>query len=257
MVTTEKEARAVLEAAGVENAAFDAHILFEEGGDLDALVKARAAGEPLQYLVREWEFFGLPMKMRPGVLIARADTEVLVEQALKMACEREVRSFLELGCGSGAVSIALKKYLPAARAEALDLNPAACALTRENAARNGVDLCVIEGDLFEMPLQGPFDLILSNPPYLTEQEMGELSREVQREPASALFGGADGLDFYRFILPQYFPLLAPGGALLFEVGDAQAAAVAALMEKQGAAAIETTKDYAGIPRVVACRKGTL
>ncbi len=243
-----------LKAAGIEDAHLIAAFLQQEGKLDQAHVDRILSGEPIQYLLDEWEFFGLPMAMRPGVLIARPDTEILVEAAIDFLKTRTDPVFADLGCGSGAITLAVMKHT-GARGIAVDKNPLAVALTRENAARNGLSPTVVEADLlgYETHLP-PLDAVLSNPPYLDQKEMGELSVQVQREPSSALYGGEDGLDFYRAILPRYRSCLKEGGALMLEIGHRQGQAVAALCREQGYHEIEIRKDYGGNDRVVLCRR---
>ncbi len=243
-----------LKAAGIEDAALVVRFLEQEGKLDEAHITRILNGQPIQYLLDTWEFYGLPMKMRPGVLIARPDTEILVDTAIDFLKTRTDPVFADLGCGSGAITLAVMKHAQAA-ALAVDNNPLAIALTKENAAANGLQPTVIEADLFgyeqTMP---PVDAILSNPPYLDSREMGELSPQVQQEPQTALFGGEDGLDFYRYIAPRYRRCLKEGGALIFEIGYRQGAAVAAICQGSGYHDIQIRKDYGGNDRVVFCRR---
>ena len=241
-----------LKAAGVEDAELALRFLREDGKCTEENVQRLIDGEPLQYILENWEFYGLPMQVRKGVLIPRPDTEILVDTAIAFLKTRTDPVFLDLGCGSGAITVATAKHT-GARAVALDNNPLAVALTRENAKLCGVDVQVIEGDLFSFT-PPPVDAVISNPPYLDGQEMTELSVQVQKEPVSALFGGEDGLDYYRFIAPTYAPFLKAGGALIFEIGYRQGAAVAAICEAAGYRDIQIIKDYGGNDRVVYCRR---
>ncbi len=243
-----------LKAAGVEDAELAVQFLAEDGCLCEATINQLCEGVPLQYLVREWEFYGLPMKMRPGVLIARPDTEILVDTAIDFLKTRTAPVFADLGCGSGAITLAVMKHTKA-EGYAIDKNPEAVALTKENAARNDLHPTVIEADLFGYESVLPsVDAILSNPPYLDRQEMGELSTQVQKEPETALFGGEDGLDFYRYIAPRYRRCLKEGGALIFEIGYRQAEAVRGICADAGYHDIEIRKDYGGNNRVVFCRR---
>ena len=241
-----------LKAAGIEDAELCLHFLRQENKCTSENIDRLIHGEPIQYILDEWEFYGLPMAMREGVLIARPDTEILVEAAIDFLKTRPSPTFLDLGCGSGAITVAVQKHT-GAQAIALDKNPLAVALTRDNAAKNGVEPTVIEGDIFTYtpPL---VDAVLSNPPYLDGQEMGELSPQVEREPSLALYGGEDGLDYYRAIAPRYAPYIKAGGALMLEIGYRQGAAVAAICEAAGYQDIKIVKDYGGNDRVVICRR---
>lgn len=241
-----------LKAAGVEDAELALRFLREDGKCTEENIQRLIDGEPLQYILENWEFYGLPMQVRKGVLIPRPDTEILVDTAIAFLKTRTDPVFLDLGCGSGAITVATAKHT-GARAISLDNNPLAVALTKENAHVNGVDVQVIEGDLFSFT-PPPVDAVISNPPYLDGQEMTELSVQVQKEPVSALFGGEDGLDYYRFIAPTYAPFLKAGGALIFEIGYRQGAAVAAICEAAGYRDIQIIKDYGGNDRVVYCRR---
>lgn len=216
-------------------------------GLLTQLVRRRADGEPLQYLVGEWEFMGLPFFVSPAALIPRQDTETLVEGALKLAREEGYKYALDLCCGTGCigVSVAVHGGLKAAFS---DVSAPCVALAKKNAERNGVSAEFLTGDLFE-PVRGRFDLILCNPPYIPEGELPVLAREVQFEPRLALAGGPDGLNVYRRIASRFEEHLNPGGALLLEVGKGQAAQVRELFARESS----TLFDDNGVERVVCVR----
>lgn len=241
-----------LRAAGVEDAELAVRFLREDGKYTEESIDRLIAGEPIQYILDCWEFYGLPMKMRPGVLIARPDTEILVHTAIDFLKTRTAPVFLDLGCGSGAITVAIMKHTQA-RGIAVDKNPLAVALTGENARRNNVTPTVMEGDMLSL-VPPTVDAVISNPPYLDGQDMRELSAQVMCEPESALYGGEDGLDFYRHIAPAYAPFIKPGGALLLEIGYRQGAAVAAICEAAGYQDIKIIKDYGSHDRVVFCRR---
>ncbi len=213
---------------------------------LSALAKKRASGYPLQYIIGEWEFMGLPFKVNEDVLIPRADTETLTEAALKVFKKGD--SILDLCCGSGCIGISMAKY-GGCKVTALDISKGAAKITAENAEMNGVEIKVICADLYDVPIEGEFDGILCNPPYLTAEDMLALQTEVTYEPKTALFGGVDGLDFYRFIIEKYTPHIKINGALFFETGCTQTEKTAKLMEKYYAD-IRIIKDIGGNPRVV-------
>ncbi len=202
----------------------------------------RAEGEPLQYLLGGWEFMGLPILLEPTVLIPRPETELLCERALALMDSAGYSSVLDLCCGSGCIGIALAKRSGAA-VTAADVSGDCLRLTQENAQLNGVDVRTVQSDLFN-GIEGVFDLIVSNPPYLSAADMAEMQRELTYEPRIALYGGADGLDFYRRIAAGYRAHLREGGVLLMEIGATQADAVRTLFP--GAAIYE---DYAGNPRI--------
>lgn len=245
-----REAAGRLAAAGVPDAAYDAAELLsrvmgesplmlraeagravssEQRAAYDALIARREAREPLQYITGEAPFMGLMLAVAPGVLIPRFDTEALCQQALDRL--RGGERVLDLCTGSGALAVALAALRPGIRVAAGDISPLAAALARENAARCGVSVDVRLGDLFA-PFRGEtFDMIVSNPPYIPAGQLAGLQEEVRREPALALDGGADGLDFYRRIIAEAPRYLAPGGWLLLEFGSDQAADVKALMAR--------------------------
>ena len=213
---------------------------------LCALAKRRASGYPLQYIIGEWEFMGLPFKVNEDVLIPRADTETLTEAALTFFGKGD--SILDLCCGSGCIGVSMAKY-GGCKVTALDISEGAVRITAENAKMNGVEIKTVCADLFEVPIEGQFDGILCNPPYLTAEDMRSLQTEVTYEPKTALFGGEDGLDFYRFIIEKYTLHIKVNGALFFETGCTQTDSVSELMEKYYAG-IRIIKDTGGNPRVV-------
>jgi release factor glutamine methyltransferase len=226
----------------------------QELADYRDKVRRRASREPVQYILGETEFWSLPFKVNPDVLIPRADTEVLVEEALKRFDGKG--QILDVGTGSGAVAIALSKELPDARVTALDCSDEALAVARENAVTNQVAerISFLSGDLNDLP-EGPFDMLVSNPPYIPSRDWESLMPEVHdHEPRLALDGGPDGLQAYRQLAVQAGALLIPGGWLLVEVGIDQAKDIAALFKAAGLDSIETRDDYSGIPRVVIGQK---
>lgn len=242
-----------------EDAAFEArqllrHVCGEESPDaeltdagereLTRLCRLRAEGRPLQYLLGEWAFMGLPMTVREGVLIPRADTETLALAAEAAIRERGFRTALDLCCGSGCVGVALARRADVA-VTAADISPEAVALSRENAERNGVVLDVRQGDLFDAVAGEAFDLIVCNPPYLSDADMRHMQTEVAHEPALALYGGADGLAYYRRIAAGFRRHMKENGLLLLEIGCTQADAVCGLFP--GAAVLT---DIEGRARVV-------
>lgn len=217
-------------------------------------VQRRAKGEPVQYILGETEFWSLPFTVCPAVLVPRADTEVLVEEAL--ARLNNSGSVLDVGTGSGAIAIALAHDKPGVQVTALDCSEEALQVARGNAERNGVAerVVCIAGDLAELP-PGPFAMVVSNPPYIPSADCEQLMPEVRdHEPRLALDGGEDGLTAYRQLVSQASRVLIMGGWLLVEVGIGQADEVAAMFKAAGFVEITCRDDYAGIPRVVAGRK---
>lgn len=213
-------------------------------------VQRRAQREPVQYILGETEFWSLTLHVGPAVLVPRADTEVLVEEALTRI-EGPAR-ILDVGTGSGAIAIALAHEKTATIVTALDCSEAALEIAHANAERNGVAdrLTCVVGDLADLPL-GPFEMVVSNPPYIPTADCEELMPEVRdHEPRLALDGGADGLTAYRQLAAQAGKVLVPGGWMLVEVGVDQAADVAALFVAAGLTDVHHRDDYSGIPRVV-------
>lgn len=266
-----------LEMDGIENARFEAIELLVCAGvdrtklytepissrDLPTEVRRRAAemlgrrldGEPLQYIIGEWQFYGLPFKVGEGVLIPRQDTETLVETALEFLKNRppEQRRVLDLCAGTGCIGITLAK-LANAEVSCVELSGAAFGYLVQNIGLNDVEECVepISGDIFDTKIRrslGEFDLIAANPPYLSEFDMQNLQKEVSFEPKMALYGGLDGLDFYWSIVCEYSASVKTGGSMFFEVGAGQAAKVARILSESG---FETSivKDLCKIERVV-------
>lgn len=212
------------------------------------MTEKRSRHIPLQYIFGEWEFYGLPFKVGEGVLIPRPDTELLVEAAAGFLGKG--KSLLDLCSGSGCIPIALSKTTGCESA-GIELSEKAFKYFTQNVALNGAEALVtpIRGDIFELPVTGKFDVITSNPPYLTAEEMTELQPEVRFEPETALFGGADGLDFYRRIFKLYRPLLRENGVFAVETGDGQAPEVKRLMAAAGFSA-EILLDLNGMERAV-------
>ena len=222
----------------------------------------RALGEPLQYILGEWSFYGYDFYLSPAALIPRQDSETLVTAALNFCmAQRKPLDILDLCCGTGCLGLALVKKLteslscrddspavadPAPRINLAlaDISDSALNLATRNSARHGVAARLVLGDLFENLQGAQYDLILCNPPYLSAEDMTVLQRELQYEPALALCGGADGLDFYRRLANEAPAHLARGGRLFMEIGSTQSQAVADLFS--GA---ELMRDLSGNPRV--------
>gem|GEM_PF-1772 len=220
-------------------------------------VRRLAGDEPMAYITGSRIFGDMEYKVAPGVLIPREDTLVLVEQALaRLAPDTEAR-LLELGSGSGAVIAAVASARPGARGVAVDIDPLAVELTRENLELHGLAERVqaVRGSWLE-PVggQGKFHMILSNPPYISTAEMAGLPESVKKEPAGALWGGEDGLDSYRQILPAAFEALADNGWCLVEIGWKQGATVKAMLEGAGFHDVDIYRDKGDRDRVAAGRK---
>lgn len=213
------------------------------------LAERRIAGEPLQYLLGSWEFYGLPFAVGPGVLIPRADTECLVDAALQFLKGRPKARVADLCAGSGCVGAAIQKNAPHCRVTAVEYSSAAFAYLQKNLADLAVQVQAVQADITQGGF-GSYDLIVSNPPYICTNVLPTLQPEVQQEPAVALDGGADGLRFYRAILQHWLPCLCSGGALMVEIGYDQAAAVTDLFKAAGLAQVHTLQDYGKNDRVI-------
>ncbi len=220
-----------------------------ELAEVRGTVARRARREPLQYILGSQEFMGMEFRVSPAVLIPRHDTETLVHEAVNRA--GGVKKVLDLGSGSGCIAVALAKLLSDATVTSVDCSTKALDIARENAGKNGVTVRFLAGSLFQ-PVAGElFDLIVSNPPYIPTADLDGLQPEVREfEPKGALDGGADGLDFYRLIIPAAPDHLNPGGWLMVEVGTGQADAVRGMFTTAGFTEIFTAKDPGGIDRVV-------
>ena len=269
-----------LAEGGVESAAFEAaellcHVLgttraalpllpptaaLSEGqrAQLEQLVARRLQGQPLQYLLGEWSFYGRSFLTPPGVLIPRPETELLVERALGHLRGQELPAVLDLCCGGGCIGLTLALEC-GCEAVLLDLSPSALSLARRNADRLGAICEILSGDMLQPPAPPlaarHFDLIVCNPPYLRSDELAQLQREVAFEPPLALDGGVDGLLFYRALVRHWASLLKPGGLLLVEHGMGQGTEVTGLFIRAGLTQVETNPDYAGIDRMTEGRKG--
>ena len=199
-----------------------------------ALVERRAGHEPVAYITGTRGFWDIDLAVGPGALVPRADSETLIEAAIEHFGSRAPAHILDLGTGPGTLLLAAMSHWPAASGLGVDRSDDALAYARRNAATLGLDATFRAGDWADA-IAGRFDLILANPPYVATGEA--LPAEVRdHEPSSALFAGPDGLDAYRALAPQLPPLLVPGGAAVIEIGHTQAAAVTALLGRQGLAA---------------------
>jgi release factor glutamine methyltransferase len=221
-----------------------------------ALVVRRKADEPLQYLLGTANFMGLELLVTPAVLIPRFDTERLVEKALKLLEDCEEPAVLDVCTGSGAIALALQQYKSKATVYAGDLSGEALSVAMQNNTRCGLAVQFRQGNLLEpfADLTGKLDLLASNPPYITTQEMNELPGDVLQEPRLALWGGNDGLYFYRKITAEAGAMLKPGGWLIFEIGWTQGPAVEQLLKNAGFEQTEIIKDWQGLDRVVCGQK---
>lgn len=228
---------------------------------VDMAVDRYLAGEPLPYVLGEWTFYGLDLYVSPDVLIPRDDTCAVAELAIHrgLFLDQNPR-ILDLCCGSGCIGLAIASRLKDARVTLADLSGPALSVARKNIQRNhmGGRVSCVQVDAMEAPpaFLGKFDMIVSNPPYVTASEMEELPDSVKKyEPHMALFGGTDGLNFYRAITKNFRDLLKPGGFLCFEFGMGQGDAVCAILEENGFTVLERTLDFNERERAVLAQYG--
>lgn len=216
-------------------------------------IDRRCAGEPLQYILGQWEFYSLPMRVGPGVLIPRPETELLVQAGLSLIAKLPAPKVLDLCTGSGCIAAAVGVHRPDAEVTAADLFDAPLNQAAENFRALGLsEIQIRRVDARKLPpeeWENAFDLILCNPPYVTAAEMQSLQRELYFEPAEALLGGADGLDFYRSLAGQWHRAIRPGGWMGLEIGAAQGKAVVKLLEEHFEK-ILVQRDGAGHDRVI-------
>jgi release factor glutamine methyltransferase len=276
-----REAAVSLEAGGIESSRLNAERLLAfvlkcsrvdlylgfdrplapgERREYGALVSRRLAHEPLQYILGEAEFYALTFTVTPAVLIPRPETEILVERAFKEAASAGRLLPLrvcDIGTGSGVIGIILARHLPGTEVVCSDVSPEALGVAKFNAENLGVSdrvklvLADALNPAFPEIVGAPFDMAVSNPPYVTLTEWDGLPEEIRNfEPRQALLGGEDGLDFYRAITSMAGELLVPGGTLLVETGAGQSRAVAGLLAKAGFGDVHITPDLNGIERVV-------
>ena len=242
-------------------------------GVFDTLVRRRERREPTGYIIGHREFWNLDIEVGPGVLVPRPETELLVEETLarlsaggpdtdsRPALAPRARAarlrIADVGTGSGCIAVALARWLPSAKVIAIDASDGALAVARRNAVRHDVSDRVrcVRGDLLA-GVAGPFDAVVSNPPYVPAPDIAGLQPEVRDyEPAQALSGGLDGLEVIRRLVPEGAAVLGPGGWLLFEFGFGQADGVRAIIAAEPRLElVETRLDFAGIPRVAVARR---
>lgn len=260
-----------LQAAGVPDARFDAAQLYRfvtgrdprlddgptdaEAARLDVLAARRAEREPLQYLLGEWDFLDFTLKVGPGVLCPRADSEVVCETAVELLREVQHPVVLDLCAGTGCLGLGIARAYPQAQVTCVEKSEGAWPYLTANTA--GTTVQPLQADVFVLYralTPDSVDLIVSNPPYLTAEEMTALMPETAHEPAMALDGGTDGLDFYRLLCARYKAVLRPGGWLVLEIGCAQGADVLALGRQYGWQNGACRKDYGGNDRVILLQK---
>lgn len=216
---------------------------------MDCLAK-RTHGEPLQYILGEWEFYSLPFKVGTGVLIPRADTEIIVDKALEELKGKRDARVADLCSGSGCIAISIAKNCPDCNVDAYELSEDAIKFLKANNELNGTNVNIIQGDILKADCAQKYDIILSNPPYIRTAEIDTLEEEVSHEPTMALDGGSDGLDFYRCITEKWINNLNEGGKLMVEIGYDQADEVKHLFQAAGLTDIQAVKDLGGNHRVI-------
>ncbi len=234
----------------------------EEYTEYNKMIEKRLLGVPVQYIVKNQEFMGLDFYIDEGVLIPRPDTEILIEKVLSHIDENEEYTIIDIGTGSGAITVSLAKYINYSKIYSVDISDTAIGIAKRNAKTHDVldKIEFLKGSLFD-PLEnrnikGNIDIIVSNPPYIPTKNIENLQIEVSKhEPKIALDGGEDGLFFYRKIIEYSKEYLKKGGLIALEVGHDQAKSVADIIKNHKAYKnIETTKDLAGIERVVSAKK---
>lgn len=209
-------------------------------------------GEPIQYIIGKQEFMGIEFNVNKDVLIPQPDTEILVEETIKIAKEYKKPKVLDLCTGSGAIAVSIKKYVPEAEVFASDISIKALQIAKINNVDNNINF--IESNLFEN-INNEFDIIVSNPPYIRTEKIKSLSQEVQNEPLIALDGGQDGLDFYRDIIKQAHNYLKSNGKLCLEIGDEQKDAITQILKSNfNYTNIKYYKDLQGNDRVIIVEK---
>ncbi len=267
------ECENTFEWAGIEEYQSDAWILFShyfqmnragyfmdrecmpaDDGMVKGFLKAverRLHHVPVQYITGQQEFMGFSFRVTPDVLIPRLDTEVLVEQALEYAAGKRV---LDMCTGSGCIILSLSRLASLQYAVGVDISPAALDVARNNARSLHASVDFLQSDLFEN-ISGQYDIIVSNPPYIAQEEFAVLTEEVRsQEPMLALSGGADGLDFYRRIARDAGRFLSPQGRIFLEIGCRQGESVSGLLREQEFGDVKVIKDLAGLDRVVTAVK---
>lgn len=253
-------------AAGISPTAAIAHpervLAYAERTAYVDAVERRASGVPLQHIVGEQEFHGLAFEVTPDVLIPRPETEILVDAAIarwRSKCRDDASPgswdwVVDVGTGSGCIPVVLARECAGARVAAVDVSERALAVARRNASRHAANVRFIKSDLLSA-LGGPFAIVTANLPYIPDEEIAKLQREVRdHDPRLALAGGPDGLDLYRRLLADVSRVLAPDGAAFCEIGIGQSEAFSDVAEDCGLGVDERLPDHAGIPRVTVVTK---
>ena len=268
--------KSVLRLMNIDTYAFEAKLIIEKAFDselprilmnrdsavpesildnIQDMTEKRKKGFPIQYILGEWEFYGYKFKVGEGVLIPRQDTETLIDYVLDICRKNNIKSpkIIDLCSGTGCIAIALKKEMPDFEIYALENSGIALEYLEYNAKLNQADIKIMEADVLEDKYTDnfkDFDIIVSNPPYLTRQDMRELQPEVRFEPITALYAGEDGLYFYQRITPLWKKILKSGGMIVYEIGMNQHESVSDILKSNNFNQTEFIKDTAGIIRVV-------
>ncbi|MDD6345984.1 MAG: peptide chain release factor N(5)-glutamine methyltransferase [Oscillospiraceae bacterium] len=268
--------KSVLRLMNIDTYAFEAKLIIEKAFDselprilmnrdsavpesildnIQDMTEKRKKGFPIQYILGEWEFYGYRFKVGEGVLIPRQDTETLIDYVLDICRKNNIKSpkIIDLCSGTGCIAIALKKEMPDSEIYALENSGIALEYLEYNAKLNQADIKIMEADVLEDKYTDnfkDFDIIVSNPPYLTRQDMRELQPEVRFEPITALYAGEDGLYFYQRITPLWKKILKSGGMIVYEIGMNQHESVSDILKSNNFNQTEFIKDTAGIIRVV-------
>lgn len=262
-----------LKAAGTVDAEYDARCLAEYALNCDyfalrldfqkeldekvvekyfSLIERRLSGEPLQYILEEWEFMGLPFKVGEGVLIPRPETEILAEFAFDFLKKKNDPIVFDLCSGSGCIAISVAKLCPNSTVYAVEKSDAAFNYLMKNIELNGVkNVKAVKGDVFDKTILFGIapDLILSNPPYIRSSDIEGLQSEVKKEPITALDGGEDGYDFYRVIASDWIKQIKSGGAIAVECAEDQTEYISGLFSEH-ASDVKAYNDLSGLPRGV-------
>ena len=219
-------------------------------------LERRLSGEPLAYVLGEWEFYSLPLVVNENVLIPRIDTELLAQEVINLLKRKVWQTrLLDLCCGSGCIGLAVAANVPGCRIVMIDKSPEALAVCRQNMIKTNLSryITAMDADILIKPpaILGEFDVIVSNPPYIPTEDIKTLDKSVRDfEPVMALDGGEDGLDYYHAISENWKKLLKKGGHIAFECGVGQSAAVRYILKNNGFSDIKTYKDTLGIERVI-------
>lgn len=220
-------------------------------------IARRGKFEPLQYILGEVEFYGLKLKVSKDVLVPRPETELLVEEAIKLSSEVNVKTIIDIGSGSGNIAISLAKNLNGVKVTSIDLSSSAIKVAEANAGFNGVNdkIDFINSGIEEYQTNKQFDLIVSNPPYVSEQDYSSLQKEIlEYEPIESVTDKSDGYKFYRLISERSNDFLKNGGYLLFEMASGQSEKIKSILEQNNFSDIKIVKDYQNIDRVIIGKK---